>query len=1228
MTLLKELIEIPEHVDKGQFVLRLSEGVTDPAATVKAYVVTDNLVDRFSDALELIKAAVSERTSKAAYLLGSFGSGKSHFMAILHLILNNNSAAKGIIELADVITNANKWTAGNKFLLVPYHMIGANDVESGILGGYVDYIRRHHPDAPIPGVYKAERLFQDAENLRQTMGDEAFFTKLNETSSDDEQWGDLAAAWDATRFEQAQNADPASEERSQLISALVGSIFASYGTQVSDRAEAFLSLDEGLSVISKHAQSLGYTSLILFLDELILWLAGHSSDLSFINDQLPKLTKLVEAQSPDRPIPIVSFIARQRDLAELIGDSVPGVEKVSFNDQLNYHKGRFNEVELSDRNLPAIAEKRVLRCKSDAARTELDMSFQQTVDQKLLKLLMPSDYDKEQFRQVYPFSPALVQTLIAVSSMLQRERTALKVMLQLLVNQRDTLEVGDLVPVGDLFDVIAHGDEALSPELAVHFDNAKKLYHNRLQPLLEDKYGPAEELQKRDFDDPHRRGFRDDDRLVKTLLLSALVPDVEALQGLTADRLAVLNHGTIKTPIPGQEAQEALRRCREWAAQVGEIRVGEGTNPTISVQLSGVDTEAILRQADAQDSPGNRTRLVRQILADQIGITDDGEFEKHYTFLWKQTRRSCDLLFRNVRELNDTSLENDLENDWRIIVDTPFDEPGRGPRDDIGKIQDFQQTHPEGAKTLCWLPQFFNDAALNDLGKLVKLNHILTGERLREYSAQLSPQDRQSAKTLLENQQSTLKQRVEHHVLAAYGIIASVEGSLETNAVLDANEQFQSLLSGFQPRPPVAPNLRDALDQLLGQALSHDYPAAPAFEDEVKTANLNKVCEVVREAARVDKGRLEVDKSLRRLVRAIAGPLQLGEMGHDATHFVLGQHWKNHFQREAVQAGGELTVGDLRKWIDEPKSMGLPRDAQNLVILCFVEQENYALLRHGSAVDAKLTDLSDDCVLRKEELPEDAVWQEAVQRAASILGIAISKRPSAQNVAQLSTKAREKVLPSREQVQKYTHQLADRLQKFEIDPEQADRHKTATAVLQLAEQIYSSEGLELIRNLAAISIESSEAAMGACLNHAATLREKIENFKWELLETAGGLAGEYRHQADELTQSLKNAFEADEQAINLAVALEKAEAQALRIINQALKAPEPEPAPPSAPIATPKPQPAWKVVTSDQRENLEPASAHQTLTELEGQQKEGQRVRVNVSWVVEQQQQEEQESQV
>src|SRR4051794_2800812 len=121
MTLLKELIDIPEHIDKGQFVLRLTEGVTDPKATVDLYVPTKQLVLCFDDALNFVRGAVSGNTSKATYLHGSFGSGKSHFMAILHLILQGEPHAKAIPELAATIQKHNEWSRGKKFLLVPYH---------------------------------------------------------------------------------------------------------------------------------------------------------------------------------------------------------------------------------------------------------------------------------------------------------------------------------------------------------------------------------------------------------------------------------------------------------------------------------------------------------------------------------------------------------------------------------------------------------------------------------------------------------------------------------------------------------------------------------------------------------------------------------------------------------------------------------------------------------------------------------------------------------------------------------------------------------------------------------------------------------------------------------------------------------------------------------------------------------------------------------------------------
>jgi hypothetical protein len=190
MTLLRDLIPIPERVHQSDFVLRLTEGVTDPERTLADYVVTEQLKRCFDDALGIIE--------KAVYLNGSFGSGKIHVMAVLNLLLAGHPEARSVVELAPVVARHNGWTEGRRFLLVPYHMIGSVDLESAILGGYAEHVRRLHPDAPVPGFYVAEHLFKDAEGMRARLGDDAFFAALNDSAAGDGSgWGGLAGGWEA-----------------------------------------------------------------------------------------------------------------------------------------------------------------------------------------------------------------------------------------------------------------------------------------------------------------------------------------------------------------------------------------------------------------------------------------------------------------------------------------------------------------------------------------------------------------------------------------------------------------------------------------------------------------------------------------------------------------------------------------------------------------------------------------------------------------------------------------------------------------------------------------------------------------------------------------------------------------------------------------------------------------------------------------------------------------------
>src|ERR1700704_3975484 len=77
-----------------------------------------------------------------------------------------------------------------------------------------------------------------------------------------------------------------------------------------------------------------------------------------------------------RAVPLVSFIARQRKLAEMVGEDYAGVENLRLYDSLKHWEGRYDTVKLEDNNLPAIIEKRILKPKNDAAKLALKGAFE------------------------------------------------------------------------------------------------------------------------------------------------------------------------------------------------------------------------------------------------------------------------------------------------------------------------------------------------------------------------------------------------------------------------------------------------------------------------------------------------------------------------------------------------------------------------------------------------------------------------------------------------------------------------------------------------------------------------------------------------------------------------------------------------------------------------------------------------------------------------------------
>jgi hypothetical protein len=355
-------------------------------------------------------------------------------------------------------------------------------------------------------------------------------------------------------------------------------------------------------------------------------------------------------------------------------------------------------------------------------------------------------------------------------------------------------------------------------------------------------------------------------------------------------------------------------------------------------------------------------------------------------------------------------------------------------------------------------------------------------------------------------------------------------------------------------------------------------------------------------------------------------------MGHDATHFVLGHHWRNHFNKKAAEASSTISVGQLRKWIDQPRAMGLPKDAQNLVILTYAEQTNRTFVFHNAPVDVSLTNLSNDFVLQEQKLPDEAHWSIAVSRAAQIFGEAVSPLMKATTVANLSSALKKKSSEVRSSCVSLKEKLKERLSKLGVDPANSPRLATASATASLVEKLHVSEASQVVSALATAAVATTEAAMGECLSKASQLLATIESTNWEIFDAIAKLVDERQSVAQSIRSSIAQALQSDEHVTALGPTLKEAQLKAVRLLTQTPPPPVQVPVPAVTPavagvtivtlpgVTTPpfsKPTATKKILESETRSDLSVSELKKILSGIEQKYPGKQVIKFNASWIVE-----------
>lgn len=1168
-TLLREVIDIPERVGADDYVLRLTES-TEPTQlerTLAQYVVTDSLAANFDTALGLVADAVTNNKSRGAFLTGSFGSGKSHFMAVLHALLGHEPAAREVRQLQPVITRHDPALRDTKLLRLTFHLLGAESMEDAILGGYLQQIRELHPDAPLPAVHTSDDLLADAETYRNQLGDAEFFAGLNGgESGGDDAWSGLLGqgSWDHASYEAARAAGPDTAERQQLVTALTEVYFTAY-----TRFASFVDLETGLQAISRHAKGLGYDGVVLLLDELVLWLAFSVRDTEFFRRETQKITKLVEYAGAPRPVPIISFIARQMDLRKWFAEAgAAGNEQEALASAFRHQEGRFTTIELGDDNLPYVAHQRLLQPVDERARLVLKEAFDQlerrpAVWDVLLDGVNTSENHRgsseQDFRRTYPFSPALVSMLRSLASVMQRERTALKVMQQMLVERRDSLTVDDVLPVGDAFDHVVNGGQVLDSHAANMFRSAETLYEDKLRPILMREHGVTEEQLA---DDPESvpGGFRSQERLAKTLLLSAVAPNVPALKELTASRLASLNHGSIVSPLPGNEPKLVMAAINTWKTEVPEIHTSEGNDPVIRVQLADVDYESVVERVRGEDNPGRRRQLIKDIVHQQLGVdprTTDLGAAATKQVIWKGSRREVDVLFGNVRDSSWLPGEHFTARPgtWRFVIDYPFDEEGYSSEDDVSRIDRMLQAG-QYHQTIVWLPRFLTPEVERELIRLVKLEWLFTGpgERWQNSSDHLAETQREQARAILESQHAALKERIARVLQQAYGAATAEPGNLRRD---DEHDVLRSLDPSFGPAEPVGPNLGTAFEKLVEQAFHSTYPAHPEFEpagEEITTRQLETVRGYVEQACTEEGGRVPTLQGDRQVLRRVCRPLQLGKATE--THFLFGDDtfafWAGELDRaastETANARAAVTMRALRDHMaDISPALGLRTEVCDLLVSAWALLRKRAWYEANAAVEApKLGKIKDHLELRPEPLPTAADWQAAQQNAGHLFGIAV-KNPylTGQNVAEFARQLGEAATDRASSAEALVSDLRELYTTLNLDEHPQDRLSVATATATLATELArTSNRVELIGKLANAEFGVTQQVAGASLGDAQTVSSALRAFRWPRLNPVRNAENDTGPRADKaraIMNELRTATTSNQLAVALPEVLHRAE---------------------------------------------------------------------------------------
>ena len=915
-TTITEAFELPrpEEIRAMGFVIKLRE--SDPNSDevkqlVNDYVITPAVEKEIPRILDDIKQIYDRREEYGRFIHGSFGSGKSHFMTMLSLLLECVPAAwQKFRPMLDTRRNAKAndgnvtpdheaWLSTAGLLVVRIHMLSVRGRNTGF-------------DRAVYDGFNAA-LKQRGKTPFEFLNVDAIFDEVRREAKE---YGNIV--W--KRLE-AENIVSGQEDFEALAAGSMQARerFARTWLKYKGRDASDAGVDprwtEGLARMAQHAQAQGFGGIVLMIDEFLLWLAEKSGQ-EFVAE-INNLNVIVDHNTGQRAVPIFVFVARQRNLQEFFPDLV---DESKIHEHLDHHAKRFEVTRLQDVELRHIVRGRVLRPRN-AAAVQAAVSSLSERHQKVLPALL-ADADIHYLRDVYPFHPALIEMLVDVTSLMQRERSALRLLYELLVVHHPHLPLGEFLPVGSAF-------PALFPEAGVEASKKVEL----MQDIHHQYYSRLALAMKKMRDDPDfgfdKERHRALDQLVKTVLLAEVSPRLK-LGGLTIERLVQLNAVDVEGETFRGQVRVAETDLLALSQLVPDLQIaGQGKTAIVRYVLGRVSlSESLARARSKVDNAPKRFEVFWRALHQALGVTGN---DADWVLTWRHTRRRGRLKLGNVRDMSNEDF-TPPEGAFTVLVDYPWDDPGHSVDEDRLRAANVRKKHGL-LYTVCWLPRHMTPIELGVLTELAAVRYLISAAGQEDLLETLGPQDRSKVIEQAGIRQNTLESQLRELLCEIYN---------------DHGELY-ALISDLDTRRPHK-TLRENLDHIATLLMDRRYPQHPHFIIEPRKPDLDTLLQWMVEAGEGSSSVL-YDKPVGAILRDLGQPLELVNLGHTKASLRLDSRYiKDVLQR---------ADGDSVAWTPIADHLRETYGFQPLLIdlfLCFLCQRDHRALHalDGDAIEVRI----------------------------------------------------------------------------------------------------------------------------------------------------------------------------------------------------------------------------------------------------------------------------------